>query len=314
MAELRGGWENLNLLITCDGERLVLRRYDVTPPEEVRWEMALLRFLGERQFPTAQLIERADGALAGTFTGKSAAIFHCVAGRHPAWNTPGIVEQAGHVIARLHALTSGLTLPYPRSRLHSQRRIERFQDWWQMRRQASDEPALALLAEQAGQSMTSFAQRLGPCEAALPRGVVHHDAHPGNLICDEAGRLVALLDFDDAHETHLLADVAVLLDVWGTDHRTHRFSPARATAVLRAYTRHRPLGMDEWELLPDFLALYRLADATSYVTSRVQRGIPAYQALADCHQYAKYRQLTAEPDWQDRLRAVLRIVSRSRRS
>ena len=75
---------------------------------------------------------------------------------------------------------------------------------------------------------------------------------------------------------------------------------------MRAYTRQRPFGADERELLPDFLALYHLADATSYISSRVQQGVPADQSLADCSQHAKYQQLTAGPGWRDRLHAELR--------
>ncbi len=305
VAAMPEGSENRNLLIAADGERLVLRRYDATPPDEVPWELALLRFLSAKDFPTARLVERVDGGLACTLGGRPAALFSFVTGRHPACDAPGMVDQVAGVIARLHAVTNGLWLPQPRSRMDSRYRLAQFQSWLRERPSASDEPALVSFAAQVEQFAAAFAARLAPHEAMLPRGVVHHDAHVGNLLCDEAGQIVALLDFDDAHETYLLADVAVLVDVWGTDQETRSFSPVRAAGMVRAYAQHRPLGAAEWELLPDFLALYHLADVTSYVSGRVQAGVPGDQALADCNQYAKFLQHTAAPDWRDQLRAAL---------
>lgn len=304
VSELAGGQENRNLLVEAGGERLVLRRYDATPPEEVPWELALLRFLTGAGFPTAPLVERPDGGLAATFGGRPVALFRFVQGRHPEGNVPSAADQAAAVIARLHAVTDGLQLPYPRSRMDSRQRLARFLTWREEQARAP-EPELARFGAQVEAYAATFAGRLAPHERSLPRGVVHHDAHAGNLLFDDAGRLVALLDFDDAHESYLLADVAVLLDVWGTDPETHRFSPERAARTLRSYDRRRPLQPGELELLPDFLALYRLADATSYVASRVQRGVPADRALADCGQYAKFVQATDTPDWQDRLRTAL---------
>jgi len=216
-----------------------------------------------------------------------------------------MVDQVAGLIARLHAVTNGLRLPNRRSRMDSRHRLAQFQLWLRERPSALAELALVNFAAQVKQFAAAFAARLAPHEAALPRGVVHHDAHPGNLLCDEAGQIVALLDFDDAHETYLLADVAVLVDIWGTDQHTHRCSPMRAAGVVRSYAQQRPLGAAERELLPDFLALYRLADATSYVSNRIQAGMPGDQALADCHQYAKFLQHTAGPDWRGRLRAEL---------
>jgi homoserine kinase type II len=307
VSELTGGMENRNLLVEADGERLVLRRYDATPPEETPWELALLRFLTDRGFPTARLVEKVDAALAGTLGGKPAALFSFVAGQHPSPDTPGMAEQAAAVIARLHAVTGGLTLPYPRSRMDSRQRLARFLDWLAERDHWRQEQALARFAAQVEEYAAAFAARLAPHAATLPHGVVHNDAHAGNLLCDDAGRLVALLDFDDAHETYLLADVAMLLDVWATDRASHRVMSARTTEVLRAYARHRQLCSAEWDLLPDFLALYSLADATSYVSSRVQRGVSADRVLADCNQYGRYLERTAMPDWRDQLRAALNV-------
>ncbi len=73
--------------------------------------------------------------------------------------------------------------------------------------------------------------------------------------------------------------VAVLLEAWGSERATHALAPERTGIVLRAYGARR-LDEAEQELLPDFLALYSLADAVEYVASRVERGAPAERAPA----------------------------------
>ena len=54
-------WFNLVLRVQADGEDLVLRRYGVTPPEEVQWELAVLEYLARNDFPTYSPLLRSDG-------------------------------------------------------------------------------------------------------------------------------------------------------------------------------------------------------------------------------------------------------------
>ncbi|HEV2126883.1 MAG TPA: phosphotransferase, partial [Chloroflexota bacterium] len=305
---LAGGWENLNLLIKADDERFVLRRYDVTAPPEVRWELELLRFLTARGYPTAPLVKRTDGSLAGVFGGRPAALFGFVAGRHPAWDSAAAAEQAAMAIGLLHDCTRGLALRYPRTRMENRRRLTRFLAWLDRDEGGgATEGALQRLGEQVRQFVAVLETRLADAQGALECGVVHHDAHGNNVLVDEQDQLVALLDFDDAHETYLLADVAVLLDYWATDHETHNLHLERAARVLRGYrqARSRPLTAGEWALLPDLLALFNLADATSYVMGRIRRGTPAEQAVADCSSYARFLHRTASAAWRETLRDQL---------
>ena len=80
----------------------MLRRYDSTAPEEVPWEIALLRHLAARGFPTPPPLPRAGGGLLGTFGGRPAALFPFVAGRHPSWDDSAAPIAAAEAIAELH--------------------------------------------------------------------------------------------------------------------------------------------------------------------------------------------------------------------
>src|SRR5438105_125550 len=69
---------------------------------------------------------------------------------------------------------------------------------------AADEPVLRDLVERIQQAVRNFEARIAPFSESLPRGVVHHDAHCKNVLF-RGDQLIALIDFDDAHEGYLVA-------------------------------------------------------------------------------------------------------------
>src|SRR5437870_7688066 len=80
--QLPSWWLNIVMLVEADDERLILRRYGVTPPEEVRWELALLDHLQGHAFPTiAPLCRRDADDRLGEFRGKPAILYPFVEGR-----------------------------------------------------------------------------------------------------------------------------------------------------------------------------------------------------------------------------------------
>lgn len=308
VSPLPGGWENLNLRIDAGDERFVLRRYDSTAPAEVPWEIELLRYLVERGFPTPALVPRSDGGLLGAFGGRPAALFAFVEGRHPRWDEPAAGTAAAEVIAELHRVTARLVLPFPRTRQGHAARFQRFLEWAAVRREVAEEAGMRRLVDEVTYYGREFDARLEQVQArtgALPRGVVHTDAHSNNLLVDADGRLLALLDFDDAHEALLLKDVCMLVDTWGVERDEYQFEAPRARRVLACYAGRRPLIASEQDFLPDALALFNLAEATSYVMGRVEEGTPADTAIGDCGQYALFRGRTALDGWRDRLRDAL---------
>ena len=165
-------------------------------------------------------------------------------------------------------------------------------------------PTAPLLATPAGELTVPFAGRVGRHRAALPGGVVHHDAHAGNVLVDAAGRVVALLDFDDAYPGLLLADLANLLWYWAAPWADPRLDLGRAARLVACYHRARPLGAAEREVLPDLVARRLLARAVADVR-RALRDAPADPAADGLPALARYRELTAHPHWRRELRTAL---------
>jgi homoserine kinase type II len=117
-----------------------------------------------------------------------------------------------------------------------------------------------------------FQQQLAdsPGYQALPRGAVHADLFRDNALFDGlTGRelITGCFDFYFAGTDTFIYDLAVCLNDWCIDADDGRLDEARATALVQAYERLRPLQSAEARLLPTQLRaaalrfwLSRLAD------------------------------------------------------
>jgi Ser/Thr protein kinase RdoA (MazF antagonist) len=322
--QMVGWWWNLVLRIDADGETLVLRRWGATPPEEVRWEVALMQHLVERGFPTISSLPRVDGAPCGVFEGRPAFLYRYLEGTCVPWSDQKRVEMeesarqrheqapwldldtamagVATTIAWLHDLTEGLVLPYPRERsgTDTRRTLRKFLDFVAQRGVAPEERALADVVGRTQEMCDAFEARLAPRESELRRGIVHHDAHFGNSLFLD-GRFAALIDFDDACPGYLMADLAVLLGSWGMDRAADGLLPERAALLVREYERRRPLRPAEREMLPDFLAMYLLGDAAQFIGDSLAAGEPSDKAISEDRQFNRFLCLTSSPDWRERM-------------
>jgi Ser/Thr protein kinase RdoA (MazF antagonist) len=217
------------------------------------------------------------------------------------------MAQTVRVVARLHELTIGLAVPYPRVRSGTEprRQLRELLDLARQRRITPHESALRQLIDRAGRAVEDFEARIGPYKAGLPRGVVHHDAHCWNVLFQD-DRLVALIDFDDAHEGYLLADIARLIATWAADLSTSNpLDLEKSLQVVREYQRHRPLTEAERELLPDFLLLSLLADTAGEVSGELELGGDANSAVIGDKSYKRYLHHLFDTEWLAKFRAQL---------
>ena len=240
------------------------------------------------------------------FGGRPAALFGYVEGRHPDPRSPRALAAVGAALARLHQLTGGLELAAPRRRKDAGEGLREATEAHRARGVGPEEPRLARFVRDVECFREQLDERIARAAAGLPRGVVHEDAHAGNLLVDADDRLLALLDFDDARPTFLIADVAGLAVWWGVESRNHRIVPAWATAAVAAYTPHRTLTGDEWEVRPDFMAQYDLLSATAYVAWRIRTGMAPEQPVEWCSSYARFQEFTARDDWCAAIRHAIR--------
>ena len=303
-------WFNLVLRLQVDGEELVLRRYGVTPPEEVQWELAVLEYLATYDFPTYSPLLRSDGTgnRVAELRGKPAIVYPYVEGHQACdldWSFA--IAETARVVERLHSLTAGLTVPYPRIRSGTEERrvIRELIDLTARRGIASHESALRVFIERAQRSVRAFEERIAPHLEVLPGGIVHHDAGCKNVLFNDNG-LVALIDFDDACEGLLVADVAVMIANWADDLTTGtKLDLDKAVTVVREYERHRELTAAEKDILPDSLLLFLIADAAGYIHGQLELGIDGNTAVNECLVYRQYLDHAKDDTWFVSLREEL---------
>lgn len=312
--QLKSWWFNLVLRVDADGEGLVLRRYGVTPPEEVRWELAVLAHLREHDFPTFTPLLRADalGERLGGFFGRPAILYPYVEGqdgRNLDWSVA--LAQTAQAVARIHELTEGLAIAYPRvqSGTESRRLVRQLIEAVRARGVAAHESALGDLLGRSEGALGDFEARLASYPEGLRRGVVHHDAHAHNVLFRD-NQLVALIDFDDAHAGYLVADPAVMICNWADDGEPgDPLNLEKAVRVVREYERHRRLTDAECELLPDFVLMYLLCNASEEIRIGLAQGADGNAAVNDCNLYRTYLHHVEDIEWLVAFRKALRSGS-----
>jgi Ser/Thr protein kinase RdoA (MazF antagonist) len=112
---------------------------------------------------------------------------------------------------------------------------------------------------------------------------VHGDPHPDNVVVAD-GRVRALLDFDFAHETERLYDVASGADAFGRAVEGAPLDLAAALGFANAYQAEARLTDEEWELVPD-LMIRRNAFLVWYIVSR--HGQRAFGDVGNADRYAR---------------------------
>jgi homoserine kinase type II len=288
LTRLTGGEDNLNLRVDADGAAYVLRRYDITPPAEVAFELELLAYLAEHGFPTPPPLRRRDGGWAGRLHGRPAALFPHVDGRHPHGRPLWAGERIAAALADLHRLTSALSDRGIRTRTDGHRLRT-------LRARLGERPALPAFRPVLAAIDRCLDERAA-LAGELPAAVVHHDAHAGNALFDGDRHLTALLDFDEAYPDYALTDVGRLLLQWARDPEGQALHPRRAARLLAAYQSRRRLTRAERAALEHFVRFTTLADAADYLLGLLLED-PDTSSPESCHSWALYRLLEADPSW-----------------
>ncbi len=113
--------------------------------------------------------------------------------------------------------------------------------------------------------------RLYRLPADLPSGLIHNDVGPPNLLLDDDGSIVALLDFDDCAQTFLAYELGPIAATFGKDDQ-RRTDLGRLTDLVAAYDSIRPLTPTERAWLPDLLAVGAAAVGIGVLTTWLRNG------------------------------------------
>jgi homoserine kinase type II len=274
---LAGGEDNHNLRVATDQGHVVVREYLRSELAKIRAELKLVEFLSRSGFPTpAPLI--ADSGEPVLDLGRPVAVFPFVSGEVPPLMTPGLAEQCGSLLARMHVLTA---------------------DWADERIPVIDRRGLIDLAIASDvdlegadawrEELRAFRERNADALMLLdeqPAGPLHHDLHRQNLLVEDS-EVTAVLDFDELNRGPLIIDVARMFHYLAVDEPDKRLPVELAEAAVAGYQRVRPLTATEVELLPLAFDLVGIVDAAGFIMWAAPHVGATH--VDDCHSWLAYR-------------------------
>ena len=291
------GADNLNILIHTADSRYMLRLYMITPPDEIEFELHLIDDLATRGFPTPRVYRRLDRSLLSEIDGFPCALFDFVEGTPILRERFASLTQVAQLTAWLHQLTKLCRYPGKRNRTDIDH-LRNFQRLFAENTYIRNKEGAQEFLRECDRLIQSFDQLLERSGFHLLWGAIHHDLHSGNILVDPEGSILALLDFDEAHLSYLIFDVASLIHYWATD--AGRIDEGKAQQLLHAYHASRALSTAESAALADAVLIFFAADAADYLV-RSFRKDPDGTELQQCRSLQTFYHLRESDDWRKAL-------------
>ena len=242
---ISAGTINSNFEVDTDRGRWFVRVNEGKAELDVAWEAQLVAALAAGGVVTPPPMTARDGRPYAPLDGtdKWVSVFAWRPGRHlgPTEITPEVAGAIGGALARLHLVALELPVDWRRRSIydhdHLVARHARFA--------ISGDPALARAIPVLREEL-AMAGAATEVRRAATHGIIHGDLFRDNVLWD-AGRLVAILDFEQASGGSLAYDLAVCINDWCW---TGAVQIDTVAALLAGYQRVRPLTAADREALP----------------------------------------------------------------
>jgi homoserine kinase type II len=240
LSPIAEGVENTNYRVEADAGVFVLTLFEGrTEAAALPYCLGLTRHLAEAGLPCACPVPDAEGQVVGRLNGRPAALLDWLPGAWLRAPAPRDQEAAGGLLARLHLAAAD----YPATRENPVG-------------SAARRALFERCAARAGPGEHALLHRMAPWVAEgapdpaadLPRGAIHADYFPDNLLFED-GAPSGLIDFYFACTDALAYDLAIALSAWAFD-RDGAPIPAALDAFQRGYEAIRPLSFAERAALP----------------------------------------------------------------
>jgi homoserine kinase type II len=230
------GTINTNVRVETESGPLFLRVNEGKSQGDVEREAEIVRHAAGRGVPTPVPLRAADGAPFARWGGELVSLFPWLEGRTLARAevTPVHAAAAGEALARLHLASADFPDRRP-GRYEPEEIAGRL-----ARIAALGRPELAGPVAVLEPELAALGRERAP---ALPRGIIHGDLFIDNVLYADEGRLVALLDFEQASWGRLAYDLAVTVLAFG--YGGDDFRPDVTRALIDGYARVRPPSRQE---------------------------------------------------------------------
>ncbi|MDX6807326.1 homoserine kinase [Terrihabitans rhizophilus] len=234
------GVENSNFLLRTETGPFILTLYEKRVDRgDLPFFLGLMEHCARNGIRCPLPVRDRTGEALGMLCGRPAAIVTFLDGMSGSRLDAEHCAEAGEALARLHVAARDFPVPRPNALS--------FSGWDSLAAQAGTR-ADSVEAGLSALISTTLDDLRGTWPDSLPRGVIHADLFPDNVLF-LSGRTPGIIDFYFACTDMLAYDLAICINAWCFD-AEHRYDAERGQALISAYDRARPLEADEIAALP----------------------------------------------------------------
>jgi homoserine kinase type II len=242
------GSVNTNYLLETPRGKHLLRIDEVKGELDVKRELDLLIFLRKHNFPCPQPVADRKGRWYREIGGKCYSVYRWADGNVATVQrlTPARLEIVGRHLADLHTVGKSY-----KKGIDNRFSYERISDLYAEVRDRL--PTYFRKIVRTLDDEVDYLQHY--LENKLPKGVIHGDLFPDNLIF-KGDKLIAMLDFEAACRGKFVFDLATAVNALCFDGEAYDLR--RFESLIMGYESLRPLSLAEWDAFPNELRLSAL--------------------------------------------------------
>lgn len=240
---------NDNFFIKTEKENYVFRVYNFKNKEQIKFEVEILEFLEQNNFPSPRLLKDQNGKIIADFNGKPCLFYKFIKGeplKNVALETMG---QIGELMGRFHNLTKDFQ-PLTKKLTWEPKELKKIAMENKDRMLASGFPRAKELMDFTEIELAKY-----NFPDDLLKGITHQDIKPENIIVKD-NKITGIVDFDNSYFGAFLHDITTTI-IW-TCFKNNELNKDLMSALLNGYEKERKLTDLEKEYLNDGIK-FRLA-------------------------------------------------------
>ncbi len=255
-----------NIILNTTKSKCVFRYYEGRSKNSVLFEVKLLQYLKDKNYPCPVPFRDIQGNFIGMYKQKPFVIFEFIEGKHIEKPSEAQRKQFIEKVAELQNITKDYNPYYKKFRWNYS--VE-------LCKKLAEDKANKIGTKNAKDKLKWLKNELATLKLpiSLPKGICHCDIYFSNVLFKN-GNFKALIDFDDANYTFLSWDLVCLIEPfkstfdWNTWDKfkssDNVFDFKQAKKVVTEYMKYRQLNNTEKKYLFDIYKLSILMDCIWY--------------------------------------------------
>lgn len=231
---------NDNFLIEAEKEKYVFRVYNFKNEEKIKFEVEILEFLRQNDFPSPKLLADKNGEAIGSFNGKPCLFYVFIEGEQLRDATLEMIGRIGGLMGKLHNLGKDFKPIFSKPTWEP----EELKKIAMENREKMLGSGFPRVKELMDFTETELAKYNFPKN--LPKGITHQDIKPENIIVKN-NKIMGIVDFDNSYIGAFLHDITTII-IW-TCFKNSKLDVNLMEELLKGYEKEKQLTKEEKEYL-----------------------------------------------------------------